>query len=37
MKGGANGDGSMRGGVAGFVIIGGSDVVTGPDGGDFGI
>jgi len=34
MNGGANGDGSTRGGVVGFGITGGSDVI---DGGDFGI
>ena len=34
MNGGANGDGSTRGGVVDFGITGGNDVV---DGGDFGI
>jgi len=37
MNGGVNGDGSMRGGVVGFGITGGNDMVTGIDGGDFGI
>jgi len=38
MNGGANGDGSTRGGVVvDFVMTGGNDVVTGIDGGDFGI
>ena len=33
MNGGANGDGSTRGGVVGLGMTGGSDI----DGGDFGI
>ena len=37
MNGGANGDGSTRGGVVGFGIIGGSGAVIGIDCGDFGI
>jgi len=37
MNGGAKGDGSTRGGVVDFGITGGNDVVSGIDGGDFGI
>ena len=37
MNGGANSDGSARGGVVGFGITGGSDVVIGINGSDFGI
>jgi len=37
MKGGANGDGSTRSGVIGFGITGADDVVTGIDGGNFGM
>jgi len=36
MNGGANGDGSTRGGVVGFGITG-SDVVIGIGGGNFGM
>jgi len=37
MKGGANGDGSTRGGVVSFGIAGGDDMAIGIDGGGFGI
>ena len=37
INGGANGDGSTRGGVIDFGMTGGNDVVIGIDGGDFGI
>jgi len=37
MNGGANGDGSTRGGMVDFSVTGGNDVVIGIDGGDFGM
>jgi len=37
INGGANGNGSTRGGVVDFGITGGNDVVIGIDGGDFGM